>query len=136
MTDIQAAIGIEQLKKLPAIVQKRRKLAAYYRKELSKMSWLKVPLEPVDCLTNWQSFPVWVLNHAPRNRNQLVQYLLDYGVSARFGVMNAHEERPYFRKNFALENSKVARESVLLLPLFHSMKDGEIRKVVRLIQNA
>jgi len=134
MTDIQAAIGIEQLKKLPSVIAKRRSLVSYYQEALSKILWLEVPREPNYCRTNWQSFPVRVLDHAPLHRNQLMQYLRNHGVLTRLGIMNAHREKPYRRKGFTLPNSELARDSVMLLPLFYTMKDREMKRVIKLLE--
>ena len=58
MTDIQAAIGREQLKRLPAIVARRRELAARYDERLQSIDGVIVPREPRWARTNWQSFAV------------------------------------------------------------------------------
>jgi len=136
MTDIQAAIGIVQLRKLPGIIKRRREIAAIYIKGLSDVSWLQLPEEPNYCQSNWQSFPIRLLNNAPKIRDEFMQYLLDRGVSTRPGIMNAHQEKPYLKENFILKNSEIARNSVMILPLFHSLKDSEVLKIIELIKNA
>jgi len=136
MTDIQAAIGIEQLKCVKEMVARRRRLALRYKKELSAVSWLKLPVEPEYARTNWQSYPVRVLKGAPRSRNGLMQYLLDKGIATRRGIMNAHQELPYSRHREVLKNSESARDSVILLPLFYELKDSEIKKIAGYIKDA
>ncbi len=95
MTDVQAAIGIEQLKRLPGFLEQRKQLAALYRENLKTISWLETPHEPSYCRSNWQSYPIKVLDHAPVSRDALMQRLLDSGISSRRGIMNAHQELPY-----------------------------------------
>ena len=56
MTDIQAAVGREQLKRLPGIVRERRELAARYRELLAPIAGLGLPHEPAWARSNWQSF--------------------------------------------------------------------------------
>ena len=46
MTDIQAAQGLVQLKKLSKIIIARKKIAKFYDDHLSKIEWLKLPKEP------------------------------------------------------------------------------------------
>ncbi len=135
MTDIQAALGIEQLKKLPAMIKRRRELAKIYLKELRTISWLALPKEPKECKTNWQSFAVRVLGNAPLKRNQLMQHLLDQGIATRPGIMNAHEEKIYKDKKVSLTNSELARNFVLILPLFHQMTDPDIKRVIEVLKN-
>ena len=134
LTDIQAAIGIEQLKKIPVVVKKRRALSRTYRRELSKIPWLKVTRELEYARTNWQSFSVRLAAGAPVTRDRLMQYFLNHGVFTRPGIMNVHQEKPYKTYRFPPKNSEAAPKTVLLLPLFHAMTLREINKVIKLIQ--
>jgi dTDP-4-amino-4,6-dideoxygalactose transaminase len=136
MTDIQAAVGIEQLKKLPRILKALRGVAALYEKELGHVSWLMLPRETDIGRSSWQSYPVAVLKNAPRTRDALMQHLLDNGVSTRRGVMNSHQERPYGNSSFDLKNSEEARDSVFLLPIFYGLTGPDIKKIAELIKNA
>ena len=60
MTDMQAAVGRVQLKKLPAIVAERRKLAEHYADLLGSIPGVKIPREPDWARTNWQSYCIRV----------------------------------------------------------------------------
>ncbi|MFA6078136.1 MAG: DegT/DnrJ/EryC1/StrS family aminotransferase [Candidatus Omnitrophota bacterium] len=134
MTDIQAAVGIEQLKRLADIVSSRRALADLYNKELGVIPWLRLPAEPDYCRSNWQSYALRILDNAPLSRDRLMQYLLENGVSSRCGVMNAHKEKPYSNNSVILKNSESARRSVILLPLFYGMTLKQANKVINLIK--
>ncbi|ULA68484.1 MAG: Aminotransferase DegT [Nitrospira sp.] len=132
MTDVQAAIGIEQLKRLPGFLEGRRKLAEFYFRTLKEVPWLEPPREPGDCRTNWQSYPVRVLERAPVNRDAMMQRLLDANISTRRGIMNAHQEPAYTAK-WSLPDSERARDSVLLLPLYTGMEEEEATDVVKIL---
>ena len=134
MTDVQAAIGIEQLKRLPGFLQERRKLAALYFHELKEVSWLEPPHEPAYCKANWQSYPVRVLDRSPVSRDRLMQHLLDAEISTRRGIMNAHQE-PAYISEFLLPHSEQARDSVILLPLYAGMTEVEVGSVIQWIKN-
>lgn len=127
MTDVQAAIGIEQMKKLGTIVAKRRELAARYDAALAEHPWLSPPYVPDDCEPNYQSYAVQMDDAAPVSRNELMQRLLDAGVSTRRGIMLAHRESPYVALPLRqpLVNSEWASEHSLLLPLYPSMTYAE-----------
>jgi len=118
MTDIQAAVGIEQIKKLSFIVDQRRKLANEYTSMLQKLEWIIPPYEPKYAKANYQSYPIRLKDISPIDRDRLMHYLLERGISTRRGIMNAHQEIPYDSKNFILPHSEIARDSSLLLPLF------------------
>jgi len=134
MTDVQAAIGIEQLKRLPGFLEGRRKIADFYYRTLKEVPWLEPPHEPADCRTNWQSYPVMVLDRSPVSRDALMQRLLDVGISTRRGIMNAHQEPAYVSK-FALPYSEQARDSAMLLPLYTGMTEIEAETVVKHIKH-
>ncbi len=134
MTDVQAAIGIEQLKKLPQIVEGRRKIADLYREHLGNVQFLRLSEDPAFARTNWQSYPVRVLEGSAISRNELMQYLLDNGVASRPGIMNAHEERPYRTSLFDLAESERARKEVILLPNFHGLQEDEVSRIAQLIK--
>ena len=58
MTDIQAAVGRKQLKRLPDLVARRRTLAARYAELLGNIEGLRLPAEPDWARSNWQSYCV------------------------------------------------------------------------------
>lgn len=136
MTDMQAAMGLVQLKKLLAVVKRRRDIVEQYRKHLSEIPWLQLPVEPDYAESNWQSFAVRLLENAPLSRNQLVQKLRDHKILARIGIMNAHKEKPYLDRCTRLVNSEIARNTVLLLPLFYTMTKVQQGKIISLIKDS
>jgi dTDP-4-amino-4,6-dideoxygalactose transaminase len=133
MTDIQAAVGIEQLKRLTSIIKERRMIAKIYSNKLEKISWLRTPSEKEFCKSNWQSYPVRILDNSPLSRDELMQYLLDSGISTRRGIMNIHQEKPYVSQ-FSLENSESSRDSVILLPMFQELTHEQIDKITKLFE--
>jgi len=131
MTDIQAAIGREQLKRLPGIVSRRRELAERYQERLAKIPGVTIPTEPEWARTNWQSYVVRV--DAGRQR-QIMQRMLDAGISTRRGAMNAHREAAYpagtWRAAGSLQESEAAQDAAIVLPLFHQLTDADQDRVV------
>ena len=131
MTDIQAAIGREQLKRLPAIVERRRALAARYHAALAAHPRIVVPHEPAWARSNWQTYAVRLRD---ADQRAVMQRMLDEGVATRRGVMNAHLEGAYppgtWRAAGSLARSEEAQATAVVLPLFHQMTDGEQERVV------
>jgi dTDP-4-amino-4,6-dideoxygalactose transaminase len=132
MTDIQAAVGIEQLKKLPEMIQGRRAIDKLYRNFMKDIKWLQLPVQPYYARSNWQSYPVRVLPDAPVSRDGLMQYFLDSGVSAKPGIMNAHKEKAYSKMENTLPESEKARDEVILLPVFKGLSEEDIRRICKL----
>ena len=131
MTDIQAAIGREQLRRLPEIVERRRTLAARYHAALAGHPRIVVPHEPAWARSNWQSYAVRLRDADQRT---VMQRMLDDGVATRRGVMNAHLEAAYpqgtWRAAGPLTRSEEAQATAIVLPLFHQMTDAEQERVV------
>jgi perosamine synthetase len=125
MTDIQAAIGIEQLKRLPDILRKRRALAASYTERLQAIPWLQAVVPDDSMRPNWQSFPVRLAADAPCTQLKFMQYLLDRGIATRRGIMNAHQEPAYAGPAWNLPHSEAARDSVVLLPLHNYLEEDD-----------
>jgi len=136
MTDIQAAVGREQLKRLPSIMRERRALAASYRELLADLPGALPPQEPTWARTNWQSYCV----RLPEGVSQLavMQALLDAGISTRRGIMCSHRE-PAYRASAprsALLHSERAQDHCILLPLFPSMSREQQVQVVEALAAA
>ena len=131
MTDIQAAIGREQLKRLPAMVARRRHLAARYAERLAALPGVATQREPDGVRTNWQSYAVRMIDADPRT---VMQHMLDAGVSTRRAVMNAHREPAYatgWRTTASgLVQSEQAQDEGIILPLYHQMTDADQDLVV------
>ena len=138
MTDIQAAIGREQLKRLPAIVARRRELSARYDERLQSIDSVIVPREPRWARSNWQSYAIRI--GAGIDQQTLMQKLLDAGVSTRRGVMNVHREASYppgsWRPGSGLARSEDAQETVIVLPLYHQLTEEDQDRVVATLSAA
>ncbi|MCX6841821.1 MAG: DegT/DnrJ/EryC1/StrS family aminotransferase [candidate division WOR-3 bacterium] len=142
MTDIQAAIGRVQLKRLPEIVTKRRQLARRYFGLLSSVPGLGLPVEPEWTQSNWQSFCVRLPEGA--DQRTVMQSMLDAGVATRRGIMNAHLEPAYRSEPWkcahgqsgdcaCLQESEQAQKQSIILPLFHQMTDATQRRITDLL---
>jgi len=139
LTDIQAAIGREQVKRLPSLVARRRELAARYQTAFRACLETKAPVEPEWARTNWQSYAIRV---APGRQRAVMQALLDEGISTRRGVMNAHLEAAYppgtwrVAPSHHLERSEEARDTAIMLPLFHDLHENDQDRVIGAVRAA
>ena len=75
-TDMQAAVGVSQLKKLPGFIQKRKDNFVYLHSLLSSLQdFLILPQATPNSDPSWFGFPIAVRTDAPFTRNELVQFL-------------------------------------------------------------
>lgn len=136
MTDIQAAVGREQLKRLPQIVSKRREIADRYRELLGDIPGLELPHEPEYARTNWQSFCVRLPPGA--DQRAVMQHALDREVATRRGIMCSHREPAYaqVKPRHPLAHSESAQDGCVLLPLYGQMTDEEQQRVADALAEA
>lgn len=151
MTDIQAAVGREQLKRLPEFVARRRALVQRYRELLADIPGLQLPAEPEWARSNWQSFCVRLPEGCDQRR--VMQRMLDAGISTRRGVMCAHREPAYAQEPWScgvgpddcdcppgtcarLRESEKAQDQAIILPLFQEMTEAEQDAVVAALREA
>jgi perosamine synthetase len=129
MTDIQAAVGREQLKRLPEIVLRRREIASAYRELMADAQWIGLPYEPENVRSNWQSFSVRLPDGC--DQRTVMQTMLDDGVATRRGIMCAHREEVYANQplHAPLPHSEAAQDKRIVLPLFSQMTQDEIETV-------
>jgi perosamine synthetase len=136
MTDIQAAVGREQLKRLPDIVARRRALADRYRELLAHIPGLGLPVEPEWARSNWQSFGV----RLPAGVDQVaaMQAMLEAGVSTRRGIMCSHREEAYraFPLRQPLPESERAQDQCILIPLYPQMTEEDQTRVAEALGSA
>ncbi len=136
MTDIQAAVGREQLKRLPGIIEQRRALGARYLDLLADIDGLGLPAEPEWARTNWQSFCVRLPEGC--DQREVMQGMLDDGVGTRRGIMCSHREEAYAGEPLrsSLARSEAAQDRCVLLPLYAQMTDAEQRVVAQSLARA
>jgi perosamine synthetase len=130
MTDIQAAVGREQLRRLPDLVTERRALAARYGELLAPIAGLRVPHEPVWARSNWQSYCVRLPPHV--SASQVIERLAALGIATRRGIVNAHQQPAYADVPAPpLPESERARAQSIILPLYPHMSAAEQERLVR-----
>lgn len=135
MTDIQAAIGIAQLEKLPFIIKKRRAIAEFYNRELSKIPYIKVPKIPDYAYNNYQSYWISILDSSPVSRDFLMIKLLEKGIATRRGIMAIHMEPCYKNTSrFPLPITEWITKNTLLLPMYVTMTTEEQYFVVTTVK--
>ncbi|MCH9751523.1 MAG: DegT/DnrJ/EryC1/StrS family aminotransferase [Alphaproteobacteria bacterium] len=135
MTDIQAAVGREQLKRLPGVVKRRRELVELYRSELADAQWLHVPTEPSWARTNWQSFSVRLPDAC--DQRTVMQAMLDKGIATRRGIMCAHREDTYrdTPRPAPLPHSEAEQDKRIILPLYGQMSDEDVSTVATALKD-
>ncbi len=138
VTDMQGALGVAQMGRLPGILEARRRLADRYTAEFDGHPSILPPHVPRYARPNWQTYAVRIAPGAPATRNEIAQRLLDADVACRPAYMACHLQPVYRRlyPDLSLEHTKRTLESVLILPLYADMTTEEQDYVVSRLSGA
>lgn len=136
MTDLQAALGLVQVSRLPEIVARRRALAAYYAAAIADIDGLRAVADPDYGTTNFQSYWVEVLAGYGTDREGLLNRLGAAGISARRGIMATHRQPTY--REFAhgpLPVTERLSATTLILPLYHQLSATDQARVIDVLRS-
>jgi perosamine synthetase len=150
MTDIQAAIRREQIKRLDELLDRGRSLAGRYDALLDGVAGVHPPTQPPWARSNFQSYCIRLDDGL--DQRAVMQVMLDLGVATRRGVMCAHREDAYPPGTWrcaprsdahapcdaaeALRYSESAQDHCIILPLYHDMTDSDQDAVVHSLARA
>jgi CDP-6-deoxy-D-xylo-4-hexulose-3-dehydrase len=83
-TDMQAAVGVSQMKKLPEFIQKRRANFNYLTERLSHLqNFFMLPEATPNSNPSWFGFPIYIRPEAPFTRDQAVRWLENHNIGTR-----------------------------------------------------
>lgn len=131
-TDLQAVIGIEQMKKLPWRVERKKEMYGHYRALLSDVEQIKF----ID--TNLENCSPWfidILLESEKLRNNLMQYLNDKGIGTRPFYPPIHTQPPYAYVQGDFGNVESVSSKGLWLPSSSFLVDDDIETVCKAIKN-
>ncbi|HEX76706.1 MAG TPA: DegT/DnrJ/EryC1/StrS family aminotransferase, partial [Dehalococcoidia bacterium] len=150
MTDIQGAIGVEQMKKFPWVVSQRIEKAKTYDEELRDIEWLQTPCVPEGYKHTYQSYVTLVQNpkfkqltldaiqDSNQFRNKIMAKLEEEGIATRQGTHAVHTLNYYKMKYDIAEgdylNALAADKLSMTLPLYPQMTDEEQEYVIERIK--
>jgi dTDP-4-amino-4,6-dideoxygalactose transaminase len=131
LTDVQAAIGLGQLRRLDGIISRRREIAARYDAALGGFPGVGIFAEPADCRWNQQTYLIRLNGATAGTRDQFMQRLLEEGIATRRGIMSIHREACYLERFGAqsFPESESASDQCVCLPLYTQMGDADIDRV-------
>ena len=136
LTDIQAAVGIAQLRRLPKMIEARRLRASWYDEMLGDIPWIGTPPAPPDRTWNVQTYTVRLDGHDSARRDRVMQAMLSDGIATRPGVMTAHREPAYLSLGVSLPASERASDGSMAIPLFNDLTETEAERVVEALVSA
>jgi perosamine synthetase len=130
MTDIQASIGLVQIRRLDELLRIRVAKAERYNRELAAIKRLRTPYTPSYAKHTYQSYCVDL--DPSVDREALMTNLLRRGIATRRGVMASHLEKVYLDRigEVSLPVTEEKARTTMLIPLFAAMTDEEQTYVI------
>jgi len=141
MLDIQAAIGIHQLRKLDGFIARRKQIAEFYNRAFAEVEEVIAPtLVPYEHLHAWHLYtPLVRIERLTINRDGFMEELKkeNIGTGLHFKAIHHH---PYYRETLQIPNGKLpnadyASDRILSLPLFPKMTKDDAQDVVEAVKN-
>jgi dTDP-4-amino-4,6-dideoxygalactose transaminase len=127
MTDIQAALGESQLKRLDSFIKKRKQIVSWYKKELSSVKEIVLPEELNDIYSGWHLYIIRTKESA--DRDKLTKYLKKNGVGVNFHYPAVYSH-PYYRKNgfknTKFKNTELYQNTCVTLPLHTKLTKKDV----------
>jgi len=128
MPEIEAAIGIVQLKKLPAFIEKRRRNAELLTEKLVKTKQVLLPSEPKGHKHSWYLYTVKIRKRDAQVRDKIVEGLRKQGVGAAVYYHTPIHKMPYYQQfgKYQLPNTEKIAQQVFSLPVHPSVTTKEV----------
>jgi len=139
MSDISAALGRSQLKRLPRFIKRRREIVKKYNEAFKKIENITIPFERPKVVSAFHLYTLKIdFDKIGKSRSQVMAELKIRGVGSQVLYIPVHLQ-PYYRKtygykidDFPLAESYYKR--ALSLPLFPGMTDKDVEKVIRAVK--
>lgn len=137
MSDMSAALGLSQLKKIKKIIQKRRKNAHYLNKKLSELDEIIIPVAPKNYFNVFQMYTIRV-KAGKKTRDALKNYLNNKGIASKVYFDPIHLTS-FYKNNFGYKKGDLPLTErisgqVLTLPMYPELTKREIDHVVKNIK--
>jgi perosamine synthetase len=136
MSELAAAIGRVQLRRLPGFIEKRRQVAGWYAEGLRDLDWLILPDSSDTSWHAFQSYVVRTTSGAPVTREQLIEQLRSAAIECQPGVRPVHQHKPYGESaKTPLPVSEEAGNTSVFLPMHAELKREDVKRVCRSIRS-
>ncbi|MCL5038057.1 MAG: DegT/DnrJ/EryC1/StrS family aminotransferase [Chloroflexi bacterium] len=140
MTEMQAAIGRAQLKKLPAILGRKKEIAQFYEEKLSPIPGIKPPVESGFGIHPYMIYAVKVIeSEAGISRDELMSRMEERGIQTRIYFPPAHTQPVFIERGMgdvSLPVTEMVAGQVLCLPCHSKLTDADLLEVTGAIEEA
>ncbi len=140
LTDIAAALGIHQLRRVRAFQQRRAQIAQQYEAGFAGLPLIAAPQAAAGEMHAWHLYVLRLADGAGVARDRFIERLFDAGIGCSVHYIPLHLH-PYWRDRYQLDaamfqHSQHAYERMVSLPLYTRMSDADVQRVVLAVRQA
>ncbi|MFX3673729.1 MAG: UDP-4-amino-4,6-dideoxy-N-acetyl-beta-L-altrosamine transaminase [Paenisporosarcina sp.] len=138
ITDIQAALGTSQLKKIDQFIALRRKYVAMYNEAFKDMNEIITPFQHKDGDSSWHLYMIRLkLDKLTASRREFFEALQQQNIGVNVHYIPIHLQ-PYYQqlgyKKGMCPNAEKLYEEVITLPLFPAMSEEDVNDVIHAVK--
>lgn len=137
ITDIQAALGVSQMKKLDLFMEKRRALALRYQEELKDLKNFILPKVSPGSESSWHLFPLRLAPEKKHLRDFCFNELQKAGIGVQVHYIPVYRH-PYYAargyKKGLCPNAELFSESEISIPIFPALSQKDQTKIIKVIK--
>lgn len=143
LTDIAAALGLHQLKRLPAFQKRREQIAARYFEALADLPLILPPKAPNDDVHSWHLYVLRLSDEAVSagvSRDLFIERMFEQGIGCSVHYVPLHQH-PYWKERYGLTaemfpESQKAYERTVTIPLYTAMTDEQVERVIGAVRRS
>jgi len=135
ITDIQAALGKGQLRKLAGFIKRRREIIAKYNEAFKDLEWLTIPYERPGVFSALHLYVIKIdFERIKKTRAQVMAELKEKAINTQVHYIPVHLQ-PYYRENFGFKEGDFPKgedyyRQCLSIPLYPKMTDDDVHRVI------
>lgn len=139
MPDINAAIGLGQLEQAELFRSERQRVAEYYYKNLSSISYIDLPVCRVPKKDHaWHLFPIVIRDNSKISRNVFIERMFEAGIGTSVHYKPLHQ-MTYYKERYRLNpldfpNAEKTWKGNVSLPIYPFMKESDLEYITLTIQ--
>jgi dTDP-4-amino-4,6-dideoxygalactose transaminase len=138
LTDIAAAMGIHQLKRVRAFQARREQIAQAYHAAFADLPLILPPRAREGDLHSWHLYVLRIAEHAGIGRDEFIERMFKQGIGCSVHYVPLHQH-PYWRDRYALtadmfsQSERIYRSSASI-PIYSKMSDAEVNRVIQTVR--
>ena len=134
ITDIQCALGISQMKKLPYFLERRKEIAERYQEAFADCDNIQCPYQKPGCENAWH---LYVIRIKGGKRKEVFEKLREAGIGVNVHYIPVYQH-PYYQehgyKDISCPNAEQYYEEAISLPIYPALKEAEQEYVIETVQ--